>query len=84
MEAALLEALARARPVVATTPAARHAALRDTEPVVVPPDVPTVLAQALEGALAEPARAEQAPADPLPQRDPDGHLLRRAWHRVLG
>ncbi|MGY1680098.1 glycosyltransferase [Geodermatophilus sp. SYSU D01176] len=80
VEAALREALARARPVVATLPAARHAALRDTEPVV-PPDVPTALAQALATALAVP---EQAPAAPLPQPEPVRHLLRRAWHRVLG
>ena len=83
VQAALLEALERGRPVVATLPAARHTALRDTDPVV-PPDVPTVLAQVLQSALAATAGAEHAPADPVPPPDPGGHLLRRAWHRVLG
>jgi glycosyltransferase involved in cell wall biosynthesis len=80
VEVALLAALASACPVVATPHATPDSALPDTE-LVVPPDVPTVLAQALETALDA-----RGPADPRGVRDGadhDGHLLRRAWLRVV-
>lgn len=82
-QVALREALATACPVVATSPAA-HPAWLDTE-LVVPPDTPTVLAQALETALDAPVRAEAAGARPATglRPHPDGRLLRRAWHRVV-
>lgn len=80
VEVALLEALASACPVVATPCAARGSALPDTQ-LVVPPAAPTVLAQALETALDAPWSPDRPGACDGP--DHDGHLLRRAWLRVV-
>lgn len=86
-EAALVEALATACPVVATPQAVEHLVEPDTG-LVVPPDAPTVLAQALVTALEAPVRADlHGAAGTRPttasRSDREGHLLRRAWLRVV-
>ncbi len=81
-EVALAEALASARPVVAT-PLAPHPDLLDAGSVV-PPGAPTVLAQTLESVLARTrSAADGAGPTGTAAPDPDGHLLRRVWLRVL-
>lgn len=86
-EVALLEARATACPVVATSRAAAQPTSLYAG-LVVPPGTPTVLAQAVESALDAPVRAdrcERARTSPttILRSDRDGHLLTRAWHRVL-
>jgi glycosyltransferase involved in cell wall biosynthesis len=80
---AVLEALETACPVVAT-PLALHPDLLDAG-TVVPPGDPTAMAQALVSVLAG-ARAGAGGAGPPGTTRPeaDGHLLRRAWLRVVG
>ena len=81
-EVALAEALATARPVVATA-LAPHPDLLDAG-TVVPPGTPTVLAQTLESVVARGRSAADSacPADATGP-DRDGHVLRRVWLRVL-
>ncbi|SDM27289.1 Glycosyl transferases group 1 [Geodermatophilus siccatus] len=81
-EVALAQALASARPVVAT-PLASRPDLLDAG-TVVPPGTPTVLAQTLESVLARSRSAADGacPADTAAP-DRDGRLLRRVWLRVL-
>jgi glycosyltransferase involved in cell wall biosynthesis len=85
-EVALLEARAIACPVVATSRAAAQPTSLYAG-LVVPPGAPTVLAQAVESALDAPVRADRCEAGTSPttvlRSDRDGHLLTRAWHRVL-
>jgi glycosyltransferase involved in cell wall biosynthesis len=89
--AALLEALACARPVVATPAVAPPDVVRDGETgVLVPPDDPPALAMAVADLLDDPVRAagmgvagSRASAG-LGLLDSEGNLLRRAWHRVTG
>ncbi|SDX40023.1 Glycosyl transferases group 1 [Geodermatophilus africanus] len=85
---AVLEALEAACPVVAT-PLAPYLDLLDAG-TVVPPDDPTAMAQALVSVLTG-TRARAAGAGPgaagpggASRPEADGHLLRRAWLRVLG
>ena len=78
VEVALQEALASACPVVATLRSTPGPALPDTG-LVVPPDAPTVLAQALETALDAPGSAGRHGVCGEPGHD--GHLLRRTWLR---
>ena len=85
---AVLEALETACPVVAT-PLAPYLDLLDAG-TVVPPDDPTAMAQALVSVLTG-TRARAAGAGPgaagpggASRPEADGHLLRRAWLRVLG
>jgi glycosyltransferase involved in cell wall biosynthesis len=88
---ALLDALACARPVVATPAVAPPDVLRDGETgVLVPPDDPPALAMAVADLLDDPVRAagmavagRSAPTG-LALLDSEGNLLRRAWHRVTG
>jgi glycosyltransferase involved in cell wall biosynthesis len=82
-ETAVLEALATARPVVATQ-RAPYPDLLDAG-AVVPPGDPTALAQALVSVLAD-TRDGAGGACPggVGRPEADGHLLRRAWLRVLG
>jgi glycosyltransferase involved in cell wall biosynthesis len=89
--AALLDALACARPVVATSAVAPPDVVRDGETgVLVPPDDPSALAVAVAGLLDDPVRATGlavagSRATPgLALLDSEGNLLRRAWHRVSG
>ena len=85
-EVALLEARATACPVVATSRAAAQPTPLYAG-LVVPPGTPTVLAQAAEAARDAPVRADRCEAGTSPttilRSDRDGHLLTRAWHRVL-
>ncbi|WP_100500545.1 glycosyltransferase [Geodermatophilus chilensis] len=79
---ALREALATARPVVAT-PLAAHPDLHDRG-TVVPPGAPTLLAQTLQSVLSRTRAGVDGagPADAA-RTDGDEHPLRRAWLRVL-
>ena len=83
---AVLEARATARPVVAT-PLAPHPDLLDAG-TVVPPGDPTALAQALVSVLTGteggPGGGPGGAPGGAGRPEADGHLLRRAWLRVLG
>ena len=81
-EVALSVALAGGRPVVAT-PHVPHPGLAHTG-TVVPPGAPTVLAQTLESVLAcTRSRADVPCPEDAARPDPHGHLLWRAWLRVV-
>lgn len=85
-EVALVEARELGCPVVATSRAAQDPAPRRSA-VVVPPDAPTAMAQAIVTALRESGccglpgpPGHPAPPEPAPRRA--GPSLRRVWHRV--
>jgi glycosyltransferase involved in cell wall biosynthesis len=89
--AALLDALACARPVVATRAVAPPDVVRHGETgVLVPSDDPAALALAVAGLLDDPVRAAglgvagSREARGLALVDSDGTLLRRAWQRMTG